>query len=120
MTHPSTTLPDDNDWLDVALRETGRDHREEYLPDAGFTARVMGALPAPPTLPAWRKPVLALLWATAGVGLALALPGAVAETALETLRVLGEQRVSFTGIGAGLAALAVATWAGAAYALARD
>lgn len=119
MNHPPAPLPDD-DWLDRALRDDGREHRDDYLPDGGFTKRVMTALPAPPALPAWRKPVLALLWGTAGIALALALPGVVAETVLEVLRVLGEQRVSLTALGVGIAALAAASWAGAAYVLASD
>ena len=48
-----------DDWLDAALREDGLAHRADYLDDDGFTSRVMARLPAPATLPAWRKPVLA-------------------------------------------------------------
>ena len=66
-----------DDWLDAALRADGREHRADYLDDDGFTARVMAELPAPATLPAWRKRALIALWAAAGVGIAVALPGAV-------------------------------------------
>ena len=61
----------------------------------------MAALPAPAALPAWRKPALAALWAAAGLGIALALPGAVVDVAHEVMRVIVGQRVSLAGIAAG-------------------
>ncbi|MBK7744825.1 MAG: hypothetical protein IPI40_14790 [Betaproteobacteria bacterium] len=61
----------DDDWLDAALRAAGRDHRDLYVADDGFTARVVAALPAPETVPAWRKPALIALCALTGVGAAL-------------------------------------------------
>ena len=63
------------DWLDRLLTDDARTHREASVADAGFTARVMSALPAPiapVTLPAWRKPVVLALWGVAAAGLALA------------------------------------------------
>jgi hypothetical protein len=109
-----------NDWLDAMLRAEGREHRAAYLDDDGFTARVMSGLPAPATLPAWRKPALTALWAGAGLGIALALPAAVVDVAHEALRVILGQQVSLTGIAAGVAALGAATWAAAAIALHND
>jgi hypothetical protein len=116
---PSRTDAGD-DWLDGLLRDDGREHRTDYLDDDGFTARVMSALPASATLPAWRKPVLAALWAGAGIGIALALPATVADVAHEVLRVILGQRISLTGIAAGVAALGAASWAAAAIALRYD
>lgn len=110
----------DDDWLDATLRADGREHRAEYLDDAGFTARVMAALPAPVALPAWRRPVLTLLWALAGLGIALALPGAVVDVAYDVMRLVVGQRVSLSGIGAAVVGLGVATWAAAALALRDD
>ena len=112
----------DEDRLDALLRADGREHRAAYLDDGGFTARVMAALPSPATLPAWRKPALMALWASAGIGIALALPGTVTDVAHEILRVVLGQRISFTvtGIAAGLVALGVATWGAAALALRDD
>lgn len=110
----------DDDWLDVALRAEGREHRAEYLDDSGFTARVMTALPAPVALPAWRRPALTLLWALAGLGIALALPGAVVDVAYDVMRLVAGQSVSLTGICATVLALGVATWAAAAVALRND
>jgi hypothetical protein len=117
---PLNIADDDDDWLDAALRTEGREHRAGYLDDAGFTARVMARLPAPLALPAWRRPALTALWATAGLGIALALPGTAFDVAHDILRLVVGQRVSLTGIAAGLAGLGVATWAAAAFALRDD
>ena len=116
---PSTPAADDG-WLDAALGEDGREHRGEYLADDGFTGRVMAALPAPATLPAWRRPALAVLWTGAGVGVAMALPGAFAEVAHEFLRLVGGHPVSMTQIAAGTVALGIGSWVAAACALRRD
>ena len=115
---PSPTTADD--WLDGVLHADGREHRAAYLDDAGFTARVMAVLPAPAALPAWRKPALTALWAVAGIGIALALPGTIVDVAHDVVRLIVGQRVSLTGIAAGLAALGAATWAAAALALRDD
>ena len=113
-------LPADDDWLDTVLRAEGREHRAAYLDDDGFTARLMSALPAPVTLPAWRKPALTALWAAAGIGIAAALPGAVVNFAHEVLRMIVGQQVSIAGIAAGVVALGAATWGATAVALRDD
>ena len=59
------------------------------------------------------------LWAAAGLGIALALPGAVVDVAHDVLRLIVGQRVSLAGIAAGVVALGVATWAAAAARVAR-
>jgi hypothetical protein len=110
----------DDDWLDAALRAEGRDHRAAYIDDAGFTARVMSGLPAPATLPAWRRPMLTGLWAAAGLGIALALPGTAFDIAHDVLRVILGQTMSLAGIATGVTALGLATWAAAAVALRDD
>ena len=117
---PPGTAKADDDWLDAALRADAREHRAAYIDDAGFTARVMAALPAPATLPAWRRPMLTALWAAAGLGIALALPGTVHDVARDVLGLIIGQRVSIAGIAAGLTALGVATWVAAAVALRDD
>jgi hypothetical protein len=68
-------LVGDSDWLDAALRADGVEHRAEYIADGGFAARVMAGLPRPTALPAWRRPVVALLWLCAGAAAVLAVPG---------------------------------------------
>ena len=112
MTNPPAQAADD-DWVDALLRTDARAHRETYIDDDGFALRVMAALPAPATLPKWRRPALTALWASAGLGIALALPGTVVDMAHDVLRVLS-QPVSFTGIAAGVVVLGAATWAAAA------
>ncbi len=109
------------DWLDDVLHDDAREHREHYLADDGFTARVMGALPSPAVasaaLPAWRKPAIAGMWALAALGVAVALPDAAADAALQILRAVNLQRVSLVEIGGVVLALGAATWAGMGYAL---
>ncbi len=119
MTSRESVAPTD-DWLDAALRAHGDASRDDYIDDGGFTARVMSALPPPTALPAWRKPVLVVLWAVAGAGTAFTLPGLMTDVAREVLRIVAGQPVSLPGIATGVAALAVATWAAAAYTLRRN
>lgn len=109
-----------DDWLERALHKAGDDHRAGYLADDGFTARVAAALPPPATLPAWRRPAVTLLWAVAASGVALALPGTVADVAQQVTRILGTHPVSLANIATGVVALGVASWAAAAYALHDD
>lgn len=108
------------DRLDAALRAQGAAHRDEYIDDDGFTARVIEALPPPVALPAWRKPVVAALWTVGSTGAAMAFPGVLTDLAREMLRLLGAHPISLPGIATAIAALAVATWAGAAYTLRRN
>ena len=117
---PRSRLDAGDDWLDALLRADGREHRAEYVDDGGFTARVMAALPASPTLPAWRKPALAALWAVAGIGVALALPGTASDVTHEIMRAILAQRVSAAGIGAALVALLASAWTAAAVVLRND
>ncbi len=117
--HDDTALQATDAWLEQLLADDGRDHRAGYLADDGFTARVAAALPAPLAVPAWRKPVVALLWAVAAVAVALALPEALADAASAIVRLLGHQRISLANVALGLAVLGAASWASAVYALRR-
>jgi hypothetical protein len=123
MSHP---VPDSHDragddaWLDRMLAEDAAAARHAYIDDAGFTASVMAALPAPATLPRWRKPAVAAMWAAAGLATAVALPDTLLDAFRETIRLVAGQPVSLSGMAAALGALAAATWAGTAYALRRD
>ena len=109
-----------DDWLEAALQADGQAHRAEYLDDAGFTAKVMAALPAPVALPAWRRPALMLLWALLGLSIAFALPGFVVDVVRDVLRVVLGQSFSLAGIGAAVIAMVVAAWAAAAFVLRDD
>jgi hypothetical protein len=116
---PTPSSEPDGDWLDAALRADGRDHRAGYVEDAGFTARLMAKLPAPVALPAWRKRALTLLWSGAGVGIALALPGAVTDVTREWFRVVAGHPVSLVQIAGTLVVLGVASWSAMLWALRR-
>ena len=122
MNNPPRSCSDpSDDWLDALLRADGREHRADYLDDNGFTARVMAALPASPAaLPAWRKPALAVLWAVAGIGIALALPATASDVAHEITRAIFAQRVSVAGIGAAFVVLVASAWTAAAVVLRND
>jgi hypothetical protein len=63
-----------DDWLEGVLRADATEHAASYLADEGFTARVLERLPRPVALPAWRRPVVALLWAVVGIAVVLAVP----------------------------------------------
>jgi hypothetical protein len=109
-----------DDWLDAALVADGREHRDRYLADDGFTARVAAALPPPDTVPAWRRPALIALWTAAGVGAAMALPGALTDVAREVYRVVGGHPVAPSELFAGIALLGSLALGGAAWALRED
>jgi hypothetical protein len=121
MPHTDPDLRDDADaWLDRLLADDSAQHHEGYVDDAGFTARVMDALPPQAALPRWRKPALTALWAGAGLGLAFALPGAALDVSREMFRLLAAQPISLSAVAAALVAFGVVTWTGAAWALRRD
>jgi hypothetical protein len=119
--NPSPTSSTDSaparDWLDGLLESDARDERSAYIADAGFTARVMQALPAPLTLPAWRKPAVVALWGVALAGIALALPSAALDIAREAYRLLGAHPVSLSGMVSALVFAGALSWSVGAYAL---
>ena len=63
-----------DDWVEQVLRADARDQAADYVADDGFTARVLGGLPQPALLPAWRRPVVALFWLVVVSAAAIALP----------------------------------------------
>jgi hypothetical protein len=122
MPHTQSDLrPDDADaWLERALVADGAVHRDAYIDDSGFTARVMEALPAPAALPRWRKPALAALWTVAGIGIAFALPGTMFDVARETFRLVSARPFALSEIAALLLVVGVATGTGTVMALRKD
>ena len=112
--------PTHDDWLERALAEDAALHRADHVDDAGFTSRVMAALPAPLAAPRWRKPVEWALWGIAGVAIAASLPGLATDVAREMFRILASQPVSLTAVGAAVLAIGAATFGGAAFVLRRD
>ena len=77
----------------------------------------MQALPAPLTLPAWRKPVVLALWGVAAAGIAVAMPSAMLDVGREAYRLLATQPVSLSGIAGAVVAMIALTSAAAAYTL---
>ncbi|HEV8500210.1 MAG TPA: hypothetical protein VGR63_01440 [Casimicrobiaceae bacterium] len=114
----SANDPAGGDWLDVALRA----HRLPPLADDGFAARVMAALPPPvaAVAPAWRQPVVALLWVLSAIGIALSLPNAALDVVREAYRVFTAIPVSVPQLAFAVVALAAVTWSVAAYAVRRE
>jgi hypothetical protein len=83
------------DWLERLLADDARAHRDGYIADDGFTARVAASLPPPETLPAWRTPAVAVLWVCAIVVGAVALPGEVVDLAVTAQKVSAASRCRF-------------------------
>lgn len=120
-THTTPDPREADDWLEQALRSDAREHRESYLDDAGFTARVMAALPAAVAiLPRWRRPAVAAIWAAAAAGMAVALPGVALDIGREAYRLFATQPLSLAQVGVTLAALGIGTWVAAAWTLRAD
>jgi len=116
---PSSDIaPTSGDWLDALLVHDA--HDAPYIHDDGFTAGVMHRLSTPAALPAWRKPIVMLLWLVAGVLLAGMLPQAMQDVAREAVRYVAAKPVSLSMLATLLVALGAATWAGTALALGRD
>ena len=111
-----TTHNIDGDWLDATLEAAAQEHRAVYVADDGFTANVMAQLPAAPTLPAWRRPVIAMLWLLAGaVGLA-ALPGAFDDAFRGSVALLLGSRMGLADFALVLVLFGAAVWGSLIYA----
>jgi hypothetical protein len=109
-----------DDWVDALLARDAAEHAGDYVTDGGFTARVMQMLPAPASLPAWRKPFVIALWLVAAALVAAMLPGTAQEVAREAFRLFATQPFSLSTVALVLAGIGVATWTGAALALRSD
>ena len=109
-----------DDWLEQALRASGSEHRSSYVPDDGFTARVMTRLPQPATLPAWRRPALALLWLCAAAVALVGVPGLFEDAVRGTMAMIVGHRIGVADIVALLVVLGAATWGMLIYAARTD
>jgi hypothetical protein len=107
----------DNGWLEQALKADAREHAATYIADDGFTAAVMARLPAPATLPAWRRPVLAMLWLIAGGAVAGALPDLFYDVFRGLVAMVVGQPLTLSRIAIVLTLLAAATWSTLVYAM---
>lgn len=118
MTSPSNI--DTDGWLDDMLRDAGVEHRAEYIADDGFTQRLMARLPAPATLPAWRRPALVMLWVLGAGAVMLALPGVFEELFRDVVAMLSGHRLGVPDIAAAAVLFAAATWSALVYAMRSD
>ncbi len=110
----------DDDWIERALDEAGREHRAEYLSDNGFTASVIARLPEPLTLPAWRRPVIAVLWLFAGLAVVTSLPGLFDQVFRGAVAMLLGHHLRLADIGMAIIVLGGATWSALVYAMRAD
>lgn len=106
------------DWMDRLLRFDAAEH--DYIDDAGFTGRVIHQLPAVDTLPAWRRPAVAVLWMVAGLLLAVALPGVAFDVARAAYKLFAARPFALSTIAFMVVAFGAASWTAAAVALRRD
>ena len=107
---PAEPSRDPPDWLDRLIVDDAAAHARDYIDDAGFTAKVMAGLPAPASLPAWRKPAITALWAAVGLGLAFTLPGAAVDVAREAFKLFAAKPFSLSEIFALLAVASAGMW----------
>jgi hypothetical protein len=123
MNSSATSLTDidaGDDWLDDMLRDAGREHRADYLADDGFTQRVMAQLPEPATLPAWRRPAVALLWALGAGAVMLSLPGLFEQLFRGAMAVLTGHRVGVPDVAMALLLFGGVAWSTLVYAIRSD
>ena len=106
----------DGDWLDAALEAAAREHRAAYVADDGFTANVVARLPVSPTLPAWRRPVIVLLWLLAGAVGLVSLPGVFDDAFRGSVALLLGSRVGLADFALLLVLCGAAAWGSLIYA----
>ena len=117
---PQPELDAGDDWLDDMLRGAGREHRADYIADDGFTRRVLAQLPEPATLPAWRRPTVALLWVLAAGAAMVSLPGLFEELFRGAVAVFAGHRVGLPDVAMALVLFGGVTWSTLVYAMRAD
>ena len=122
MTSTVTSQPeiDPDDWLDDVLRDAGREHRADYIVDDGFTQSVMARLPEAATLPAWRRPVVVLLWVLAVGAVMFSLPGVFEDLFRGAVAVFTGHRLGLADIAAALVLFGGVAWSTLVYAMRSD
>jgi hypothetical protein len=105
-----------DDWLEAALAADARDHAA-YLADDGFAASVLAQLPHVAALPAWRRPVVALLWLITGGAVAVALPGLFYDVFHGLIATVFGQALTLPRIALAVTLLGALTWSTIVYAV---
>jgi len=118
--NPQSQREHDGDWLEQALRADGHAYRSAYVADDGFSLRILQALPRAVTPPAWRKPVLALMWTGAEIAALLAIPGLFDDVFRGAVAMFVGHRLGIGDIAGLVIALGAATWGTLIYALRTD
>ena len=105
---PSAQMPDDDGRLEQMLRETS----QPYIADAGFAARVIGALPASRSRAERRRSVLLLGAVLLGCGVTAVLGGSglVAFVATVTERLAAWSALPVPALGATATVGVLACW----------
>ena len=105
-----------DDWLEQTLRADGVEH-SAHIADDGFTARVLERLPQPAALPAWRRPVVALLWLVLAGAILAALPGLFYDVFRGLVATVAAQPLRLPQIAVALAVLGALAWSSIVYAM---
>jgi hypothetical protein len=108
-----------DDWLEQALRADAREHLAAYLPDDGFTARVVGRLPQS-ALPAWRRPFVVLLWMVVALAVLAALPMWFDDVFRNAAALIVGQRFRLSDLAILLTALGAVSWSALFFAARAD
>ena len=117
---PQPEIGAGDDWLDDVLRDAGRIHRDDYIADNGFTRSVMTKLPEAATLPAWRRPVVALLWVLSVGAAMVALPGVFEDLFRGAVAVFTGHRLGLADVAAALVLFGGVAWSTLVYAMRAD
>ncbi len=107
--------PSDDGWLEQALKADAQG--AAYVADDGFTASVMARLPRPATLPAWRRPVLAVLWLIAGGAVLALLPDLFYSLFQGLVGLFVAQPLTWSNLAVALLLLSGVTWSALLYAM---
>jgi hypothetical protein len=105
------------DWMERTLRAEATEHAAAYLPDDGFTARVLARLPPPAALPAWRRPVVLMLWLLAAGAGAVAMPDLAYGAFRALVATVVAQPLTLPRIAVGLGVLGALAWSTIVYAM---
>jgi hypothetical protein len=108
----------DDGRLEQALKADAQAYAAAYIADDGFTAKVLARLPAPAVLPAWRRPVVALLWLIAAGGVVVLLPDLFYALFGGLVALLvGQPMLTWSHLAVALMLFCAATWSTLVYAM---